>query len=102
MSQHSAYTLHTLGCIYAEQGKTKEAKEVLIQGMDQLSQAEPSGEYWYAFGRIAEQFGEKQIAEADYKKVKKPRDEMNLASSTYLLAQKRLAQLDGAPAAGKN
>jgi hypothetical protein len=32
MSQNSAPELHTLGCIYAEIGKTKDAREVLVPG----------------------------------------------------------------------
>jgi Flp pilus assembly protein TadD len=101
MSQHSANTLHTLGCVYAEQGKTKEAREVLVQAMDQLNLAEPTGEYWYAFGRIAEQFGEKEIAAANYRKVRKPSEARNLPASTYVLAQKRLKLMpaDGGKAA---
>jgi hypothetical protein len=93
MSQHSAGTLHTLGCLYAEQGKTKEAREVLVQAMDQLDLAEPTGEYWYGFGRIAEQFGENEIAAGEYRKVNKPKETRNLPASTYALAQRRLKQM---------
>ncbi|MGH9740788.1 MAG: tetratricopeptide repeat protein, partial [Candidatus Acidiferrum sp.] len=37
LSQNNAAgILHTLGCVYAAVGKTKEAREILIQAMDQL------------------------------------------------------------------
>ena len=58
-----------LGCVYAEIGKTKEAREVLIQVMDQLNLDEPEANYWYGLGRIAEQYGESEVAASDYKQV---------------------------------
>jgi tetratricopeptide (TPR) repeat protein len=62
MSQNAPNILHTLACLYAEAGKTKEAREVLIQAMDLKELDEPDPDYWYAFGRIAEQYGEKEVA----------------------------------------
>jgi hypothetical protein len=58
-----------------------------------LSLGQPNDEYWYAFGRIAEEFGENQIAETEYKKLKKTKEESSLPTSTYSLAQKRLRQI---------
>jgi len=58
MSQNNAGTLHTLGCLYAAAGKTAEAREVLLQAMELLNMEEPDSNYWYGFGRIAEQYGE--------------------------------------------
>jgi tetratricopeptide (TPR) repeat protein len=83
--------LHTLGCVYAELGKTKEAREILIQAMDQLNLDEPEANYWYGFGRIAEQYGESAVATADYKQVKKPEKPIQVPGSSYRLAQNRLA-----------
>jgi tetratricopeptide (TPR) repeat protein len=93
MSQNSPPLLHTLGCLYAEVGRTKEAREVLMQGMDLLHLDEPNGPYWYAFGRIAEQFGEVDVAREDYRKVRKPKLKEQIPDSTYQLAQNRLAKL---------
>jgi tetratricopeptide (TPR) repeat protein len=93
MSQNNAGELHTLGCVYAEVGKTKEAREVLIQAMDQLTLDEPDGNYWYAFGRIAEQYGEREIALQDYKSVERPSVASQLPSSSYRLAENRLRLL---------
>jgi tetratricopeptide (TPR) repeat protein len=90
---NNAGILHTLGCVYAEIGKTKEAREVLIQAMDQLNLDEPDANYWYAFGRIAEQYGESEVAAADYKQVKKPKKAAEVPGSSYRLSQIRLAAM---------
>ena len=98
----NAGILHTLGCVYAEIGKTKEAREVLVQAMDQLNLEEPDANYWYAFGRIAEQYGENEVATADYNRVKKPGNPALLAGSSYRLAQNRLAAMrTGEPRASR-
>lgn len=89
MSPNTPYILHTLGCIYAELGKVKEARDVLLQGMDLQDLDEPDSSYWYAFGRVAEQYGEGEIALADYGRVDRPTGSLQLADSTYQLAQTR-------------
>jgi transglutaminase-like putative cysteine protease len=85
--------LHTLGCAYAEVGKTREAREVLLQSMEGRNMAEPNGDFWYAFGRIAEQYGERDIALANYAKVKPPTDSSMEYDSSYRLAQNRVRAL---------
>jgi tetratricopeptide (TPR) repeat protein len=95
LGNNSANILHTLGCVYAEVGKTKEAREVLIQAMDVLNLDEPDENYWYAFGRIAEQYGERDAALADYARVTKPKTAVEIPDSTYRLAQIRLRSLRG-------
>ncbi len=93
-SQNSnAAILHTLGCVYTEIGKTKEAREVLIQAMEQLNLDEPDPNYWYAFGRVAEQYGENEVAVADYGQVTKPRKPVQVPGSSYRLAQNRLVAM---------
>jgi hypothetical protein len=74
-------------------GKAKEAREVLTEAMDKLDLDEPDDNYWYAFGRIAEQYGERDIALADYAKVTKPKKPIELPGSSYRLAQIRIAAL---------
>jgi transglutaminase-like putative cysteine protease/tetratricopeptide (TPR) repeat protein len=91
----SPAVLHTLGCVYAEIGKTKEAREVLIQAMDLLGLDELESNYWYAFGRIAEQYGEMAAATADYSQVKKPNKLIQEPGSSYRLAQNRLVAMRG-------
>jgi tetratricopeptide (TPR) repeat protein len=100
LSQNNTAMLHTLGCVYAELGKTKEAREVLIQAMDLLALDEPNSDYWYAFGRIAEQYGESDVARADYEKAEKPKKAVQMAGSSYQLAQLRLAAMRSAAASG--
>jgi tetratricopeptide (TPR) repeat protein len=95
LSQNDASMLHTLGCVYAEVGKTKAAREVLIQAMDVLNLDEPDDNYWYAFGRIAEQSGERDAALANYARVTKPKKAVEIPDSTYYLAQVRLQALRG-------
>ena len=94
LAKDNAAILHTLACLYAEAGKTKEAHDLLLRGMDDLNLDEPNDDYWYAFGRIAEQYGEREIAIADYRKLEKPKEVMNIPDSTYQLAQTRLKVLD--------
>jgi tetratricopeptide (TPR) repeat protein len=66
--------LHTLGTLYAEMGKTKEARETFLLSMSASNLEEPTGNLWYSFGRIAEQYGEREIALQDYARVKAPSD----------------------------
>jgi len=93
MAKDNPHILHTLACLYAETGKTKEAHDLLLRGMDELRLDEPNDDYWYAFGRIAEQYGERDIAIADYHKLKKPKEIWNIPDSSYRLAQMRLTVL---------
>ncbi|HET7106540.1 MAG TPA: DUF3857 domain-containing protein [Candidatus Acidoferrum sp.] len=94
LSQNNAGTLHTLGCVYAAQGKTKEARDVFLQAMDLLNMEEPDPNYWFGFGSIAEQYGELTAAAEDYRQVTKPADRMNIPGSSYRLAQMRLAAME--------
>ncbi|KAA6459698.1 DUF3857 domain-containing protein [Acidobacteria bacterium AB60] len=98
LAKDNPHVLHTLACLYAETGKTKEARDLLIRAMDQLNLDEPDDDYWYAFGRIAEQYGEREIAIADYRKLQKPKQALALPSSTYQLAQMRLKTLNAGDA----
>ena len=90
MAKDSPSILHTLACLYAEVGRTKEAHDLLLRGMDDMNLDEPNDSYWYAFGRIAEQYGEREIAIADYRKLEKPKRTLEIPTSTYRLAQMRL------------
>ena len=89
LSEKAAYALHTLGCVYAATGKTKEAREVFLQSMDSLNLDQPDGSYWLAFGLIAEQYGERDLALADYARVEKPQAAYALPDSAFRLAQIR-------------
>ena len=93
MSRDNPAILHTLACLYAQTGKAKEAHELLLRGMDELNLVEPDDDYWYAFGLIAEQYGENEIAVADYHKLSKPKEALAIPTSSYKLAQMRLKAL---------
>jgi transglutaminase-like putative cysteine protease/Flp pilus assembly protein TadD len=97
MSQNNTSVLHTLGCLLAAAGKTVQAREVLIQAMDALGMYEPESDYWYAFGSLAEQYGENEVARTDYLRVQKPKSELDIPGSSYCLAQRRLAILAKEP-----
>lgn len=92
-SEHNFGALHTLASVYAELGRTKEAREVLLQALDVLGADEPESNSWYTLGRIAEQYGEEEVAIADYAKVTPPDESGQIEGSTYRLAQNRLAGL---------
>jgi tetratricopeptide (TPR) repeat protein/transglutaminase-like putative cysteine protease len=93
MSQDAPGVLHTLACVYAEVGKTKEARDLLLQAMDKLNLDEPDENYWYAFGRIAEQYGLREVALAHYSHVEKLKEAYLIPHSSYRLAQMRLKAL---------
>jgi tetratricopeptide (TPR) repeat protein len=88
----SPESLHTLAAIYAEQGQTTEAREVLLQSIKLDGLAEPEPQHWYVFGRIAEHFGAEAAAAEMFNRVEKPQDPWHLSGSTYVLAQRRLEQ----------
>jgi transglutaminase-like putative cysteine protease/tetratricopeptide (TPR) repeat protein len=92
---NSGSILHTLGCVYAETGKTKEAREAFVRAMDIDNLDEPNDGYWYGFGRIAQQYGEVRIAADDYAQVKKPEHTNQIPGSVWRLAQIQLKQMPG-------
>ena len=93
LAKDNPHILHTLGCLYAETGKTTDGRELLLRAMDDLNLDEPNDDFWYAFGRIAEQYGERDIAIADYQKLQKPKYALEIPTSSYTLAQMRLKAL---------
>ncbi|OLC55806.1 MAG: hypothetical protein AUH92_01350 [Acidobacteria bacterium 13_1_40CM_4_69_4] len=91
--QGNAPSLHTLAALYAEVGKTAEARELILKEMQMNGSDEPQPNDWYVFGRIAEQYGVRDAAISDYMKVTPPESDEDILQSTYALAQKRLAAL---------
>jgi len=69
----------------------------LVEAMDQMNLDEPDADYWYGLGRIAEAYGERDIAIADYNKVEKPKESWQVPDSTFRLAQMRLKMMSAAP-----
>ncbi len=99
LAKDNPHIVHTLSCLYAETGKTKEAHDLLLRSMDELNLDEPNDDYWYALGRIAEQYGEREIAIADYRKLQRPTMVLAIPTSSWELAEMRLKAM-GAVAAG--
>lgn len=96
LAKDNPHVLHTLACLYALAGKTNEARDLLVRSMDELNLDEPNDDYWYAFGLIAEKYGEREAAIADYRKLEKPKNALTLPTSSYALAQMRLKALRAA------
>jgi tetratricopeptide (TPR) repeat protein len=84
--------LNTLAVLYAEQGKTSEARDTLLKSIDARGEEDLNGPDWYVLGRLAENYGVNEAAVEAYQKVSKPEKP---AASSYQLAQKRLAVLKG-------
>ena len=93
LSDKKPNSLHTLGCVYAGSGKTKEARDVLLEAMDADNLDEPDSSYLLAFGLIAEQYGERDLAFAYYTRVTKPEKPYQIPGSSYRLAQIRIQVL---------
>jgi tetratricopeptide (TPR) repeat protein/transglutaminase-like putative cysteine protease len=83
--------LHTLAALYAEQGKTREAFQLVLKRMELRSADEPEDVDWYLLGRIMEHYDLDDLATEAYQKVQI--GERPSADSTFTLAKKRLALL---------
>jgi tetratricopeptide (TPR) repeat protein len=84
---------HTLACVYAASGKPREARDLLLKGMEQVGIDKPDDSAWYGFGLVAEAYGDAESARDYYAHVQKPVKGVILASSVYALSQARLAAL---------
>jgi tetratricopeptide (TPR) repeat protein/transglutaminase-like putative cysteine protease len=82
--------LHTLAALYAESGKSVEARQALLKGMDKRGIDDPGSDDWFVLGRIAENYGVRDVAMAAYNRVKK--SEMT-GTTTWELTQKRIAAM---------
>lgn len=82
--------LHTLAALYAESGKSVEARQALLKSMDTRGSYDPQSSDWFVLGRIAEAYGVRDAAVSAYKRVEK--DDVT-GLSTWELAQKRMAVL---------
>jgi transglutaminase-like putative cysteine protease/tetratricopeptide (TPR) repeat protein len=97
LSKNASFAdLHTLACLYAAQGKTTEAKQVLLQAMAAGNLSQPNSPAWFGFGAIYEQYGVTDAAIAAFRKVEKPERTVS-PTDTYVLAQAHLKELGVAP-----
>ena len=84
---------HTLACVYAASGKPREARDLLLKGMEQVGIDEPDDSAWYGFGLVAEAYGDAESARDYYAQVQKPTKGVIQPSSVYALSQARLKAL---------
>jgi ParB-like chromosome segregation protein Spo0J len=82
--------LHTLASLYAESGKSVEARQALLKSIDRRVADEPRSVDWFVLGRIAENFGIPDAALSAYKRVEK--EEVS-GLSTWELTQRRIKGL---------
>ena len=82
--------LNTLAVLYAENGKSSEAREALLQSIEKGDNEELQDADWYVVGRIAENYGITDAAAEAYRKIEKPE---RVAGSSWELAQGRLKTL---------
>ncbi|HYH09319.1 MAG TPA: DUF3857 domain-containing protein [Thermoanaerobaculia bacterium] len=83
-------SLNTLAVLYAEQGKSAEARDTLLQSLEAHATDDVESADWYVVGRIAENYGIRDVALEAYRKIA---DDSERGASVYELAQKRLAKL---------
>ncbi|MES1240793.1 MAG: hypothetical protein ABUT39_04175 [Acidobacteriota bacterium] len=88
----NSFSLHTLASLYAEQGKTAEAYQLILQSL-QAGSGELDGDDWYVFGRLAEHYGLPDAARRYYARVEPVQPGQTDSTSTYKLAHARLAGL---------
>jgi transglutaminase-like putative cysteine protease/tetratricopeptide (TPR) repeat protein len=84
---------HTLACVYAATGKPREARDLLLKGMEMVGIDRPDNSAWYGFGLVAEAYGDTESARDYYTKVEKPKKGTIEPSSVYALTQARLLAL---------
>lgn len=93
ITQNSQFSsLHTLACLYAAQGKSTEARQVLLQAMQAGNLAEPNSDVWFVLGLIDEDYGLSDAAIAAFRRVEKPEAPLE-PTDTWVLAQKHLHDL---------
>ena len=85
--------VHTLACVYAAAGKPKEARDLLLQAMTTFGLDEPDDAMWFAFGLVAEAYGDTETALSDFGRVTKSAGVPHDASSVFSLAQARMKTL---------
>jgi len=82
--------LHTLAALYAETGKSLEARQALLKAMDKRGSDDPGSDDWFVLGRIAENYGVRDVALAAYNRVKKGE---TTGGTTWELTQRRIAAM---------
>ncbi|MEO8381101.1 MAG: DUF3857 domain-containing protein [Acidobacteriota bacterium] len=89
LAPNSYAVLNTLAVVYAEEGKSSEARETLLKSLEEKGEDTLQAADWYVVGRIAENYGILDVATEAYKRIEK----QDTPTSPWELAQKRLAGL---------
>lgn len=84
---------HTLACVYAASGMPREARDLLLKGMEQTGADAPDDSTWYGFGLVAEAYGDAESARDYYAQVGPPKNGLIQASGVYALSRARLSAL---------
>ncbi len=93
--------LHTLAAVLAVSGRAGEARSLMLQILGMQGLEEPDGSIWLLYGMIAEDYGEKDVAAAAYKKIEAKRPVDRTPNSSYQLAQRLLKLLESGTDHGK-
>jgi tetratricopeptide (TPR) repeat protein len=83
-------SLNTLAALYAEIGKSVESRQALLKAMDRRGSDEPGSDDWFVLGRIAENYGVRDVALSSYNHVEKG---ALTGTSGWELTQKRIAAM---------
>ncbi|MDQ3282621.1 MAG: DUF3857 domain-containing protein [Acidobacteriota bacterium] len=83
--------LNTLAVLFAEAGKSSEARDALLKSIELHDDDTLEPADWYVVGRIAENYGIADAAMEAYQKIEKPKEERG--GTTWELAQMRLKGL---------
>jgi transglutaminase-like putative cysteine protease/tetratricopeptide (TPR) repeat protein len=88
-------TQHTLACILAKRGETKEAMELFFKGIGDSGGPNLRDQDWYLLGLIAEQLGEAHAALSCYRQLTPPKQEdLETDGSCFTLAGKRIQDIE--------
>jgi tetratricopeptide (TPR) repeat protein len=98
--RRNAAVLHTLASVLAERDRAEQAREVLVEALEQREDLEVMDMDAYVLGRIAETFGLADSARGLYAGMRKPA-ERELLLSSWTLAQRRAARLPAGTASAK-
>ena len=96
-NRREANVLHTLAAVLAERDEPEQAREVLVESLDQRTSEALGDHDRYVLGRIAESHAFLDTARDLYRQISKPKDSTDVSS--YMLAQRRLARIGAGPTA---
>jgi hypothetical protein len=97
-NRRDATGLHTLAAVLAERGEPEQAREALIESLDHRGIDRLGDHDRYVLARLAESHAFLDTARDLYRQIRRPEGESE--TSSYALAQQRLARLGAAATSG--